>query len=100
MTDTPAALSHCRTKFEPMKPASSGEQNCVEAGGAHPVQYMAQNKKDCSQIRPVFPFQYICGEEVQQVRNFFDILKVVLFRTHPVPAQATLLIKDLGDSDL
>jgi len=46
------------------------------------------------------PFRRICGKEVQQVRSFFDILKVVLFRTRPVPAQATLLIKDLGDSAL
>jgi hypothetical protein len=59
---------------------------------------MAQNKRDRVQISYMFPFEYICAKEVQQVRNFFDILKVVLFRTRPVPAQATLLIKDLGDS--
>jgi hypothetical protein len=41
---------------------------------------------------PEFAFQTIHGQEIEQVKGFFDIVKVVLFRTRPAPAQATLLI--------
>lgn len=39
-----------------------------------------------------FAFHTIRAQEIEQVKGFFDIVKVVLFRTRPAPAQATLLI--------